>query len=46
MFRNWNSDLKANLTNRVQEMEEWISDIEDTVEEMNILVKENVKSRK
>jgi uncharacterized coiled-coil protein SlyX len=29
----------ANITNRIQEMEERISDIEDTIEEMNILVK-------
>ena len=33
-------------TNIIQEMEERISGIEDMIEEMDTLVKENVKSRK
>jgi uncharacterized coiled-coil protein SlyX len=33
-------------TNRLQEVEERISDIEDTVEGINMLVKEHIKSKK
>ena len=36
----------ANIINRVQGMQERISGIGDTVEEIDILVKENVKSKK
>ena len=32
----------ANITNRIQEMEERISGIEDTIEEIDSSVKENV----
>jgi hypothetical protein len=34
-----------NITNKIQEMEERISGIENTIEEMNTSVKENVKSK-
>lgn len=37
---------EANFTNRIQEIREIISGIEDTIEEMNTLTKENVKSKK
>ena len=37
---------EANLTNRIEEMEERISDSEDKIEEIGILVKENVKLKK
>jgi len=36
----------ASITNRLQEMEEWTSGIEDTIEEIDTSVKENVKSKK
>jgi len=34
------------ITNRIQEMEETISDIKDMIEEIGTSVKENVKSKK
>ena len=36
----------ANITNRIQEKERITSGIEDTIEEIDSLVKENVKSNK
>ena len=36
----------ASITNRIQEMEERISGVEDTVEEIDSSVKENNKSNK
>ena len=36
----------ASITKRIQEMEERIWSIEDTIEEMDISVKENVKYQK
>ena len=35
----------ASITNRIQEMEKKMSTIEDMIEEIDILVKENVKSK-
>ena len=37
---------EASINNRIHEMEERISGIEDTTEEINSLVKENIKSNK
>ena len=36
----------TSLTNRIQEIEEQISDYEDTIEKINALTKENSKSNK
>jgi hypothetical protein len=36
----------ASITNRIQEMEEKMSDLEYTIEEMDTSVKENAKSKK
>jgi uncharacterized coiled-coil protein SlyX len=36
----------ASITNRIQEMEERIPGTEDTIEEIDISVKENAKSKK
>ena len=36
---------EANFTNRMQEMEERISGTKDTIEEVDTLVRENVKSK-
>lgn len=36
---------KARLTNKIEEMEERITGIEDSIKEMNITVKENMKSK-
>jgi predicted nucleic acid-binding Zn-ribbon protein len=33
----------ASITNRIQEIEERISGIDDTIEDINTLVKENIK---
>lgn len=47
-FSNFTSEAKTselNLTNRIQEEEERISDIEVKIEEMDTSVKENVKSK-
>ena len=37
---------ESRITNRIQEIEEQISDSEDTIEKINALVKENGKSNK
>ena len=37
---------EASIANRIQEMEEGISGVGDTIEEIDSLVKENVKSNK
>ena len=37
---------ESSITNRIQEIEEWISDSEDTIEKINALTKENSKSNK
>ena len=42
----WSGTTDASITNRIQEMEERTSDIEDTMEEIDSPVKENVKSNK
>ena len=42
----WKRTLEAVFFNGIQEMEERISGIEDKIEEMDTLVKENVKSKK
>ena len=44
-FRNSNGTKKATLINR-WEMEERLSDIEDRIEEIAMLVKENIKSKR
>lgn len=36
---------KESLSNRIQEMEERLSGLQDTIEEMDTFVKENVKSK-
>ena len=38
--------IDANINNRIQEMEERISDAEDTLETMDSMVKENAKCKK
>ena len=38
--------LETSITNRTQEIEERISDSEDTIEKLNALTKENSKSNK
>ena len=38
--------IDASITNRIQEIEERISGAEDTIENIDITVKENVKSKK
>jgi hypothetical protein len=38
--------IYADMTNRIQEMEERISGIDDTIEEIHTSVKENTKSKK
>ena len=42
----WTGTTDANITNRIQEMEERISGIEDTIEETDPSVKEHVKFSK
>ena len=37
---------ETSITNRIQEIEKRISDTEDTIEEINSLIKENNKSNK
>ena len=37
---------ESSITNRIQEIEEQISDSEDTIEKINVLIKENSKSNK
>ena len=36
--------MDASITKRIQEIEERISDVEDTIESIDIKVKENAKS--
>ena len=38
--------METSITNRMQEIEERISGVEDTIEEIDSLVKENSKSNK
>jgi chromosome segregation ATPase len=38
--------IDASITNRIQEIEERFSDVEDTIEDIDTIVKENVKCRK
>ena len=38
--------IDANINNRIQEMEERISDAEDTIETMDSTVKENAKCKR
>lgn len=38
--------MDASITNRMQEMEERISGIEDTIDEIGSLAKENIKANK
>ena len=42
----WTETTESSITNRIQEIEERISDSEDTIEKMNALIKENGKSNK
>lgn len=42
----WTGITEAIFTNRIQAMEERISGIEDTIEEVNTSVKENVEAEK
>ena len=42
----WTVTIKASITNRKKEIEEIISGIEDTIESIDSLVKENIKSNK
>lgn len=37
---------EVSISNRIQEMEERISGVENTMEEINASIKENVKSKK
>ena len=37
---------ETSITNRIQDIEERISGIEDTIEEIDLFVKENIKSNK
>ena len=39
----WTETTESSITNRIQEIEERISDSEDTIEKINALVKENGK---
>lgn len=45
-FGNSERNLRSKLHHRIQEMEGWILDIKDKIEEMETSVKENVKSKK
>ena len=42
----WTGTTETSITNRIQEIEERVSDTEDTVEEINSLIKEQNKSNK
>ena len=42
----WTETTETSITNRIQEIEERISDAEDTTEKINALIKENSKSNK
>lgn len=46
ILRIWTEITEVNFTNKIWEMEERILGIEDTIEKMNISVKENVKPKK
>jgi uncharacterized coiled-coil protein SlyX len=35
----------SSITNRIQEIEERMSDVEDTIEEIDISIKENIKAK-
>ena len=38
--------IETCITNRIQEIEERITGTEDTIEKIDLLVKENIKSKK
>jgi uncharacterized coiled-coil protein SlyX len=40
------SGATDNITNRIQEMEKRISGVDDTIEDIDTMVKENTKSKK
>ena len=42
----WRETSKTSITNRIQEIEKWTSDSEDTIEKINALTKEISKSNK
>jgi hypothetical protein len=42
----WTGAKNTSVTNTIQEMEDRISFVEDTIEETDISAKENVKSKK
>ena len=42
----WTETTETSITNRIQEIEEQISDSEDTIEKINALIKENSKFNK
>ena len=42
----WTKTTETSITNRLQEIEERISGVEETIEEIDSLVKENTKSNK
>ena len=42
----WTENAESSITNRIQEIEERISDSEDAIEKINALIKENSKSNK
>ena len=46
IMRKWSGTTTTSKNNRIQEMEERISSTEDTIEEINSSVKENIKSSK
>ena len=45
-MRKWSGTANASIKNRIQEMEERLSNAKDTIKEMDSLVKENIKSNK
>ena len=45
-MRKWSGTTNASINSRIQEMEKRISSAEDTLEETDTLVKENIKSNK
>ena len=42
----WTGTTETSITNRIQEIEERISGTEDTIEEIDSFIKENIKSNK
>ena len=42
----WSETTEENIYNRIQEVEERISGVQDTIEEIDSLVKENIKPNK